>query len=113
MNTHERYRIGIDTGGTFTDVVAVEERTGRIFTTKVPSTPHDPSAGLMAGVGRIMDEVGIRPAQVSGLFHGTTVTTNAVLTRRFEGLGLVVTEGFRHLLEIGRQSVPDGYGNSF
>jgi N-methylhydantoinase A len=60
-----------------------------------------------------MDEVGIRPAQVTGLFHGTTVTTNAVLTRRFEGLGLVVTEGFRHLLEIARQSVPDGYGNSF
>ncbi len=108
-----RYRIGIDTGGTFTDVVAVEERTGRIFTTKVPSTPHDPSAGLVAGVRRIMAEVGIRPNQVTGLFHGTTVTTNAVLTRRFEGLGLVVTQDFRHLLEIARQSVPDGYGNSF
>lgn len=108
-----RYRIGVDTGGTFTDVVAVEERTGRIYTTKVPSTPHDPSEGLVSGVRRIMDEVGIRPAQVTGLFHGTTVTTNAVLTRRFEGLGLVVTEGFRHILEIARQSVPDGYGNSF
>lgn len=108
-----RYRIGVDTGGTFTDVVAVEERTGRVFTAKVPSTPHDPSAGLVAGVRRIMDEVGIRRAQITGLFHGTTVTTNAVLTRRFEGLGLVVTEGFRHLLEIARQSVPDGYGNSF
>ncbi len=113
MSRQARYRIGIDTGGTFTDVVAVEERRGRVFTAKVPSTPHDPSAGLLAGVRRIMDEVGIRPAQVTGLFHGTTVTTNAVLTRRFEGLGLVVTEGFRHLLEIARQSVPDGYGNSF
>jgi N-methylhydantoinase A len=108
-----RYRIGIDTGGTFTDVVAVEERSGSIFTTKVPSTPQDPSAGLVASVRRIMAEVGIRSSQVTGLFHGTTVTTNAVLTRRFEGLGLVVTQGFRHLLEIARQSVPDGYGNSF
>ena len=113
MKASARYRIGIDTGGTFTDVVAVEESTGRIFTAKVPSTPHDPSAGLVAGVRRIMAEVGIRPNRVTGLFHGTTVTTNAVLTRRFEGLGLVVTQGFRHLLEIARQSVPDGYGNSF
>jgi N-methylhydantoinase A len=113
MKNGARFRIGVDTGGTFTDVVAVEERTGRVVTTKVPSTPHDPSAGLLAGVRRMMDEVGIRPAQVTGLFHGTTVTTNAVLTRHFEGLGLVVTGGFRHLLEIARQSVPDGYGNSF
>ncbi len=81
MNTHERYRIGIDTGGTFTDVVAVEERTGRIFTTKVPSTPHDPSAGLMAGVGRIMDVV-LGPLEDSKVDARATAALRAKLRAR-------------------------------
>ena len=60
-----------------------------------------------------MNQMGIEPRAISSLFHGTTVTTNALLQRKFEGLGLVVTNGFRFLLEIARQSVPDNYGNSY
>ena len=108
-------RIGIDTGGTFTDVVAVDEATGEIFTTKTPSTPHDPSVGVLDGINKILrlvDHTAVTPA-VASVSHGTTVATNALLQERFPGLGLVTTQGFRHLLEIARQAVPRGYGNSY
>ncbi len=108
-----RYRIGVDTGGTFTDVVALDETTGESYTTKTPSTPADPSVGFMDGVRKIMQRVGFDPSAVASLSHGTTVATNALLQEQFPGLGLVVTEGFRDILEIARQSVPQGYGNSY
>ncbi|MEE9197982.1 MAG: hydantoinase/oxoprolinase family protein [bacterium] len=104
MTLRRGYRIGIDTGGTFTDVVCVRSDTGEVFTTKTPTTPSDFSQGLIQGLQKIMREVKIRPRQVTGIFHGTTVATNAILERRFENLGLVVTAGFRHLLELGRSS---------
>jgi N-methylhydantoinase A len=108
-------RIGIDTGGTFTDVVAVDEATGEIFTTKTPSTPHDPSVGVLDGINKILRLVDHTAATlvVASVSHGTTVATNALLQERFPGLGLVTTQGFRHLLEIARQAVPRGYGNSY
>jgi len=112
-STEGRFRIGIDTGGTFTDIVAVDRETGTIHVTKVPSTPDDPSRGLAAGVSAILDRAGIAPADVAALCHGTTVATNALLEERFAALGLIVTRGFRHVLEIARQSVPEGYGNSY
>ena len=96
-------RIGIDTGGTFTDVVAVHPD-GRVMSTKVPSTPSDPSAAFMRAVGK---------AGTGEVVHGTTVATNALLADDFSGLAFVTTRGFRGLLEIGRQSVPDSYGNSY
>jgi N-methylhydantoinase A len=108
-----RYRIGIDTGGTFTDIVAVDRETGTLHVTKVPSTPDDPSRGLAAGVSAILERAGIAPEDVAALCHGTTVATNALLEERFDALGLIVTRGFRHVLEIARQSVPEGYGNSY
>ena len=108
---HLRLRIGIDTGGTFTDVVAVDEATGEIFTTKTPSTPRDPSIGVLDGIRKVLRLVG--GATVAAVSHGTTVATNALLQERFPGLGLVTTEGFRHVLEIARQAVPRGYGNSY
>src|SRR5499426_1887370 len=108
-----RLRIGIDTGGTFTDIVAVDGATGRVEVTKVPSTPANPAIGLVQGVGRILGETGRSPADVAGLAHGTTVATNALLQGEISSLGLIVTEGFRHILEIARQSVPEGYGNSY
>lgn len=111
--TEGRYRIGIDTGGTFTDIVAVDRETGALHVTKVPSTPDDPSRGLAAGVSAILARAGIEPADVAALCHGTTVATNALLEERFAALGLLVTRGFRHVLEIARQSVPEGYGNSY
>lgn len=111
--TYARLRIGIDTGGTFTDIVAVDGATGRVAVTKVPSTPHNPALGLVDGVKRILEQTGHAVADLAGLAHGTTVATNALLQGEIDSLGLVVTEGFRHLLEIARQSVPDGYGNSY
>ncbi|MER7501634.1 hydantoinase/oxoprolinase family protein [Nonomuraea pusilla] len=100
-------RIGVDTGGTFTDVVAVDERTGEIVTTKTPSTPANPADGFMAGIAKL------GPLDVSSIVHGTTVATNRLLEDRIGDLGLITTEGFEFILEIARQSVPDGYGNSY
>src|SRR5712691_5277225 len=111
---HEpRLRIGIDTGGTFTDVVSVDGGSGAMRVTKVASTPANPAIGLVRGVRAILDAVGASPDDVAGLAHGTTVATNALLQGPISGLGLIVTAGFRHILEIGRQSVPEGYGNSY
>ena len=106
-------RVAVDTGGTFTDIVAIEESTGRVHTTKTPSTPHDPSAALLEGIRKIARTGAFDVRDVSAVAHGTTTATNAVLQREFQRLGLIVTRGFRHVLEIARQSVPDGYGNSY
>ncbi|MDP9866751.1 MULTISPECIES: hydantoinase/oxoprolinase family protein [Streptosporangium] len=104
-------RIGVDTGGTFTDVVAVDEQTGEITTTKTPSTPANPADGFMEGVRKVLRKAGVET--VSAVVHGTTVATNQLLEDRITDLGFVTTEGFEFILEIARQSVPDGYGNSY
>ncbi|GAB1822406.1 hydantoinase/oxoprolinase family protein [Herbidospora sp. RD11066] len=111
-------RIGVDTGGTFTDVVLVDERTGQIVTTKTPSTPSNPADGFLAGVAKVLElhGGGHDLASVSALVHGTTVATNQLLEDRpdrSDHLGFITTEGFEFILEIARQSVPDGYGNSY
>jgi N-methylhydantoinase A len=106
-------RIGIDTGGTFTDVVAVDEHTGEFVTTKTPSTPADPADGFLAGVRKVLDLLGVDSEAISAVSHGTTVATNALLQGDVGDLGFITTEGYRHILEIARQSVPDGYGNSY
>ncbi|SDS93752.1 hydantoinase/oxoprolinase family protein [Jiangella sp. DSM 45060] len=106
-------RIGIDTGGTFTDVVAVDEETGRQASTKTPSTPADPAEGFMAGVRKILGLLDARGEDVAAVVHGTTVATNRLLEGKVGDLGFVTTEGYAHVLEIARQSVPDGYGNSY
>jgi N-methylhydantoinase A len=108
-----RVRIGIDTGGTFTDIVAVDTSSGAMQVTKVASTPANPAVGLVNGVREIMQRAGATGADIASLSHGTTVATNALLQGSIESLGLVVTEGFRHILEIARQAVPVGYGNSY
>ncbi|MBW3658011.1 MAG: hydantoinase/oxoprolinase family protein [Actinobacteria bacterium] len=108
-----RIRIGIDTGGTFTDVVAIDEVTGEIVSTKTPSTPADPAEGFLNGVHKVLARMGLGGADVSAVSHGTTVATNALLEDAVADLGFVTTEGYRYVLEIARQSVPDGYGNSY
>jgi N-methylhydantoinase A len=108
-----RIRIGIDTGGTFTDVVAVDEGSGEIVTTKTPSTPADPAEGFMTGVRKVLGLLNADRDEVSSVSHGTTVATNQLLEDRIGDLGFITTEGFEFLLEIARQSVPDGYGNSY
>lgn len=104
--------MSVDTGGTFTDVVATTTD-GRYAAVKTPSTPEDPSIALLQGIADVAAAFDLALADVDLVLHGTTTGTNAVLEHKFEGLGLLVTEGFRHILEIARQSVPDGYGNSF
>ena len=104
-------RIGIDTGGTFTDIVCVDSASGAMRVTKVASTPQNPAIGLVRGVKSILADASLD--DLAGLAHGTTVATNALLQGEIAGLGLIVTEGFRHILEIARQAVPDGYGNSY
>ena len=110
-----RFRLALDTGGTFTDVVALDDERGTTWSIKVPSTPGDPSLAFMQGVRRAAAAAGQSLANVAGIAHGTTVATNALLSEEgsLPGLGLIVTRGFRHVLEIARQSVPQGYGNSY
>src|SRR6516225_11051688 len=111
---HEpRLRIGIDTGGTFTDIVCADTGSGAMRVTKVASTPTNPAVGLVRGVNAILAAQNAVPGDVAVLAHGTTVATNALLQGRIDALGLIVTEGFRHILEIARQAVPEGYGNSY
>lgn len=106
-------RIGIDTGGTFTDIVAIDVTRGTMDVTKVSSTPANPAVGLVQGIHEVLGKSGMDTSDVSVICHGTTVATNALLQGQIEGLGLIVTQGFRNILEIGRQAVPDGYGNSY
>lgn len=110
-------RIGIDTGGTFTDVVAVvidaAGHTTRRISTKTPSTPRDPSIAFLRGVAAALDLLDAVPADLESVRHGTTVATNHLLQEAVGSLGLITTEGYESILEIARQSVPDGYGNSY
>jgi N-methylhydantoinase A len=109
-----RWRVGVDSGGTFTDICLFEEDEGRIEVWKVSSTPDDPSRGIAQGVEegmrRVQPDAGTRPAAAVSYFgHGTTVATNALIQHRGAATGLLTTQGFRDLLEIGRQKRPDLY----
>jgi N-methylhydantoinase A len=108
-----RVRIGIDTGGTFTDVVAVDEATGQTTTTKTPSTPADPAEGFLNGVRKVLALLDLDGSAVTAVSHGTTVATNQLLEGKLDRIGFITTEGYESVLEIARQSVPDGYGNSY
>src|SRR4029450_8439785 len=108
-----RVRIGIDTGGTFTDVVAVDEESGQTTTTKTPSTPADPAEGFLNGVRKVLDLMGLEGDAVTAVSHGTTVATNQLLEGKLDRIGFITTEGYESVLEIARQSVPDRYGHSY
>ncbi len=112
-SARRRIRIGIDTGGTFTDVVALDEDSGELVTTKTPSTPSNPADGFLAGVRKVLDLMDAGGDDISAVSHGTTVATNKLLEGKVEALGFVTTEGYEFILEIARQAVPDGYGNSY
>lgn len=107
------FRVSVDTGGTFTDVIGVDGDNGDLFAVKTPSNRDDPSQALITGIDKMLSVSGKPNNQLEFVIHGTTTATNAVLEHDFDGIGLLVTSGFRHLIEIARQSVPDGYGNSY
>ncbi|MCY4481527.1 MAG: hydantoinase/oxoprolinase family protein [Spirochaetaceae bacterium] len=102
-------RIGIDTGGTFTDLVAFDPGGDRLAFHKVATTPDDPARGIVRGASEIVAQVGARPDQVELLIHGTTVATNAVLQRAGARVALITTAGFRDVLQIQRQDRPRLY----
>jgi len=100
-------KIGIDVGGTFTDVVLIDESTGRLWSTKVPTTPADPSQGAADGVARILALAGMQGGAIDFVGHGTTIATNMVIEGKGAKVGLLTTEGFRDILEIRRSSRHD------
>ena len=102
-------RVGVDSGGTFTDIAIYDPASGALAVWKVSSTPHDPSEGIVAGVGQGLAEQGFSGADVAFLGHGTTVATNALIEQRFARTGLVTTHGFRDVIEVGRQMRPRLY----
>jgi len=101
------YRLGVDVGGTFTDLFLVsEENGGARFRVKTPSTPSDPSDGVLVGVKRICEEAGIAVADLQNILHGTTVATNAVLESKGARVGLITTRGFGQILHLARSQTP-------
>lgn len=104
------YRLGVDVGGTFTDLLLINEVNGQTHTAKVPSTPEDSSIGVLNGIDRICQESGIDPKKISRVMHGTTVATNAVLTGKGAKVGLVTTKGYKQVLQVARSFCPGGLG---
>ncbi len=104
------YMLGVDVGGTFTDLLLIEEATGQAFTAKVPSTPSDSSIGVLNGIERICATAGIDANAIGHVMHGTTVATNTVLTSSGARVGLVATKGYKQTLQIARSYVPGGLG---
>lgn len=107
----EHYRIGVDVGGTFTDLSLINELTGGLHNFKTPSTPHDPSEAIENGLKQVI-ESGFDPAAIAHFGHGTTVATNMIIERKGTLTGLITTKGFRDVLEIARQQRPHLYDYS-
>ncbi len=103
------YRLGVDTGGTFTDLCVLDESSGDLFVTKVSSTPANPALAVIAGIEKLIEGRGILPQKIRFLIHGTTVATNALLESKGAKTALLTTEGFEDVLHIGRQNRPRLY----
>src|SRR3954462_12116896 len=108
-----RIRIGIDTGGTFTDVGPFDEDSRERVTPRPPSAPGHPADGFLAGIDKVLRLLGATGTDIDAVSHGTTVATNQLLEGKVDRLGFVTNAGHEAMLEIARQSVPDGYGNSY
>lgn len=102
-------RVGVDTGGTFTDCVFWDDDSGQLLTAKVPSQPSQPEAAVAEGVARLLAAADVEPTAIQFLVHGTTVATNAALTGELAAVGLLTNRGFRDVLEIGTQQRPALY----
>src|SRR5712691_8010966 len=98
-----RYRLGVDVGGTHTDLVLLDAASGELLVEKVASTPKNPALGVLDGVARFIAK-GIAPAEIGFFAHGTTITTNALLEMRGAKVGLLITRGYRAVQEIQNQA---------
>ncbi|MCY4088000.1 MAG: hydantoinase/oxoprolinase family protein [Actinomycetia bacterium] len=105
-------RVGVDTGGTFTDLMAWSDE-GDVRVQKVPSTPDDDTRAFLEGLGALGDAAGFAPGDVASIGHGTTVALNAVLQKQWLPIGLLVTTGYREVIEIARQTVPGDWGSIY
>jgi 5-oxoprolinase (ATP-hydrolysing) len=99
-------RIGVDVGGTFTDLTLIDEESGRITVDKVPSTPDDPARGVVDGIRELCSKADVELSQIDNLLHGTTVATNIALTHSGAEVGMITTEGMRDILHIARHKKP-------
>jgi N-methylhydantoinase A len=102
------YRLGVDVGGTFTDLLLLDAASSKFWRHKTPSTPADSSEGILVGVKAICAHAGISPSDIEVFLHGTTVATNAMLEGKGARVGLIVTEGYRQIMQIARSFVPGG-----
>jgi N-methylhydantoinase A len=102
------YRLGVDVGGTFTDLLLLDDGTGDFWRHKTPSTPHDSSEGILVGLESLCARAGVTPREIGVFLHGTTVATNAVLEGKGARVGLITTEGYRQIMQIARSFVPGG-----
>ncbi|MCM3584983.1 hydantoinase/oxoprolinase family protein [Mesobacillus maritimus] len=100
------YRVAVDVGGTFTDIVLQNEESGEIYVTKTPSTTKDQSIGLMKGIKKVCEECNVDISEIRSILHGTTVATNAVLEEKGAKVGLITTEGFEQILHVARSWTP-------
>ena len=101
--------IGVDVGGTFTDVVFVDTETDQIVIHKLPTSAPDPSTGVLSGITELCRTSGIAPASVDLVYHGTTIATNALLEYKGATAGMVTTQGYRDIIHIGRHQRPHHY----
>lgn len=106
MTFDPSFAVAVDIGGTFTDISLLDRQSGKVWRAKTPSVPTDPSQAFMTGVNMVMDDAGITATDLSRVLHGTTVATNMILEDKGARTALVTTQGFRHVLEIGRQDIP-------
>ena len=100
------YRLGVDVGGTFTDLLLIDEGSGETYRAKVPSTPEDSSIGVLNGIEKVCGTANVNPGEITHVMHGTTVATNTILEGKGARVGLVTTEGHRQVLQIARSFVP-------
>jgi N-methylhydantoinase A/oxoprolinase/acetone carboxylase beta subunit len=104
-------RIGVDVGGTFTDLIYVDDDTGQVLVHKLATTPDDPSQGTVQGVRELADRAGVEPASLDQVFHGTTIATNIVIEHSGARVGMITTEGYRDILHIARHKKPLNFSN--
>jgi N-methylhydantoinase A/oxoprolinase/acetone carboxylase beta subunit len=104
-------RLGVDVGGTFTDLIYVDDEAGQILVHKLPTTPDDPSQGTVQGIKELTALAGTEPSQLEQVFHGTTIATNLVIEHDGAQVGLITTEGYRDILHIARHKKPLNFSN--
>ena len=104
-------RLGVDVGGTFTDLIYVDDEAGTVLVHKLPSTPDDPSRGTVQGIEELTEKAGVTPADLDQVFHGTTIATNIVIEHNGAKVGMITTEGYRDILHIARHKKPFNFSN--